>query len=66
MDDDVAAVLVRSEERLSKALKDFEEASQAFLKCRAFSNKTWVDITCRRLLEASDEHGRLRRALKEE
>jgi hypothetical protein len=55
--------LARSEERLNKALRDFEEASKTFMKCRAFSHKTWVDICCRKLLEASDEHGRLRRAV---
>lgn len=61
-----AEVLAKSEEQLNKALRDFEEASQAFMKCRAFSNKTWVDICCRRLMEMSDAHAALKRALKED
>jgi hypothetical protein len=56
-------VFVDSEERLNKALRDFEAASQAFLKCRAFYNKTLVETSCRRLLEASDDHAALKRAL---
>ena len=58
-------VFVDSEERLNLALREFEEASQAFLKCRAFYNKTLVETSCRRLMEASDNHAALKRALIE-
>lgn len=59
-------VFVDSEERLNRALREFEEASQAFLKCRAFYNKTLVETSCRRLMEASDDHAALKRALIED
>ena len=59
-------VFADSEERLNKALRDFEVASHNFLKCRAFSNKTLVDISCQRLLEASDAHAELKRTLIED
>ncbi len=46
---------------LAKAEADYRDASQCFLKCRAYSNKVYADLCCEALLKASDTYGDLLR-----
>ncbi len=53
--------LVESENALNAALHEYEAATRAFMKCRAYSNKVYADLCCQSLFEASRRHADLLR-----
>jgi hypothetical protein len=53
-DEELGKVFASDEDKLNKALTEFEVASKEFMRCRCHYYRAVVEIATKRLLDASD------------